>query len=212
MKTEERQVSNRTSKLAVAAGGILAVAGLVGSTSLAFAQQQSSGGQARASGWFKTCAERGGSELCNVQFRVVTANGVNITTLNLVESKGDAKRRVFQIVVPTGRSLPQGIQIQVDGKRAAAIPYLYCRPQGCTAEVRLDDSLVGIFKKGGKLDVTTINFQGKEQPVPVTLKGFTSAYDGPPVKRDEQTQRQQDLAEELRKKAEEKRKKEEGSD
>ncbi len=167
------------------------------------AQQQGNSNQARASGWFKTCDERDESKICNVQFRVLAGNGANLTTLNLVEITGKVERRVFQIVVPTGRSLPQGIQIRVDGKQATSIPYLYCRPQGCNAEVRLDDSLVNIFKRGGGLEITTINFQGKENPVPVTLKGFTAAYDGPPRKRDDAATRQQNLADQLKKKAEE---------
>lgn len=175
------------------------------------AQQQGAGAQLRMSGWFKACNERNGSNVCNVQFRVVGQGGINITTLNLVESKGAVERRVFQIVVPTGRSLPQGIQIQVDGQRAAVVPYLHCRPQGCTAEIPLDDKLVDVFKKGGRLDVTSINFQGTQLPVPVTLKGFTAAYDGPPVERNSQKERQLSLQEELEKKAEEKRARESGS-
>ena len=166
----------------------------------------------KSTGWFKTCDEREGNKVCNVQLRVVAQNGANITTMNLVEITGAQERRVFQIIVPTGRSLPQGIQIRVDGKRATAIPYLYCRPQGCTAEVKLDDGLVNVFKAGGALEVTTINFQGQENPVPVTLKGFTAAYDGPPRKRETATDRQKSLAEQLQKKAEEARSEGESSD
>jgi invasion protein IalB len=182
-------------------------------SSVASAQQQSAAAKSvgNASGWYKTCTETEGSKVCNVQFRVRTETGANITTLNMVEITGNNARRIFQIIVPTGRSLPPGIQLAVDGKRATAIPYLYCRPQGCNAEVRLDDGLVGIFKKGGSIEVTTINFQGQENPVPITLKGFTSAFDGPP-KEPEEDNRQKTLADQLKKKAEEERaKSEEGS-
>ena len=167
------------------------------------AQQQNNANRATASGWFKTCNDRDGSKVCNVQFRVVASNGANLTTLNLVEITGKVERRVFQIVVPTGRSLPQGIVLQVDGKRATTIPYLFCRAQGCNAEVRLDDNLVNVFKRGGSLEITTVNFQGQNNPVPITLKGFTAAYDGPPVKREDPAARQQNLADQLKKKAEE---------
>lgn len=191
----------------VAASAVLAAGTWSGDVSA-----QQGGNQAKATGWYKTCDEGEGRKICNVQYRVAAPNGVNITTLNLVEITGNVERRIFQIIVPTGRSLPQGIQIRVDDKRATAIPYLYCRPQGCTAEVKLDDSLVGIFKKGGKLEITTINFKGKENPVPVTLKGFTAAFDGPPRKREETNTRQQSLADQLEKKAEEERAKtEEGA-
>lgn len=169
----------------------------------ALAQQQNNSNRATASGWFKTCNERDDSKVCNVQFRVVASNGANLTTLNLVEITGKVERRVFQIVVPTGRSLPQGIVLQVDGKRATTIPYLFCRAQGCNAEVRLDDNLVNVLKRGGALEISTVNFQGQKNPVPVTLKGFTAAYDGPPVKREDPAARQQNLADQLKKKAEE---------
>ncbi|MDJ0615123.1 MAG: invasion associated locus B family protein [Rhizobiaceae bacterium] len=169
-----------------------------------FAQTQQSGRvEATASGWFKTCNERDGSKICNVQFRISANNGANLTTLNLVEVTGKVERRVFQIIVPTGRSLPQGIQLTIDNKRATTIPYLFCRAQGCNAEVRLDDNLVNVFKRGGGVEVKTINFQGQENPVPITLKGFTAAYDGPPLKLEDQATRQQNLADQLKKKAEE---------
>lgn len=196
----------------VVSTGLMFLAGFAGFLPQSQAQQQNANNQFRSSGWFKTCGERNGSNICNVQYRVVAPNGANVSTLNLVESKGKVERRVFQIIVPTGRSLPPGIQIQVDGKRAAAIPYLYCRPKGCTAEVRIADDLINVFKKGGRLDVTSINFQGQQQPVPVTLKGFTAAFDGPPVKPEgNQNQRQQNLANELKKKAEEERQKQEAA-
>ena len=50
-----------------------------------------------------------------------------------------------------------------------------------------------------------------ETPVPITLKGFTAAYDGPPVEINDPNARQDELAEQLRKKAEEERAKSENS-
>ena len=172
----------------------------------AFAQQQPSPqNNFQASGWFKTCEDAGANKICNVQFRVITRNGQNVTTLNLIEVSGEPERRVFQIIVPTGRSLPDGIQVGVDDKRAATIPYTYCRPQACTAEVKLDDGLVGIFKRGGAVTITTLNFQKQQNPVPITLKGFTAAYDGPPIKPDNAASRERQLREQLKKKAEQKK-------
>ncbi len=136
---------------------------------------------ARASGWIKTCNEGAAGEVCNVQYQVVSNDGQILTAVSLVELSGDAKRRIFRIVVPTGRSLQQGVQLQVDGKQATAVPYAFCRPRICAAEAALTDDLVKIFKAGGSLEITSINFQGQPNPIPVTLKGFTAAYDGPPT-------------------------------
>ena len=195
-----------------ALGFFTAIAGMaVFSATPSFAQQANAP-QAKASGWFKTCKEDDGSKYCNVQYRVVAPNGANITSLSFIEITGKVERRSFRVFVPTGRSLPQGIQISVDKKKAAAIPYLFCRPQGCTAEVKTDDNMVNVFKNGGSIVVTTVNFQGKAIPVPVTLKGFTKAFDGDPIDPNAPTERQKTLADQLQKKADEERAKQEGSE
>lgn len=162
-------------------------------TTSATAQQ----GNIKATGWFKTCNEIEGNKVCNVQFRVVTTEGSQVVTaLNLIEVTGKVERKIFRILVPTGRSLPPGVQVQVDGKRAVTIPYAYCRPQLCAAEAILNDELVKIFKAGGTLEVTSLNFQSKANKVPITLKGFTAAFDGPPVKLEDLLKKQ--LADKLK--------------
>lgn len=159
-------------------------------------------GNVGASGWFKTCDVQGESKVCNVQYRVVAKqDGQLITSINLVEITGAVKRNIFRIIVPTGRSLPKGIQVQVDGKRSVVIPYTYCRPQLCGAEVLLSDDLVKVFKAGNGLVVTSINFQEKQNAVPITLQGFTAAFNGPPVKRENKASSRED---ELKKQLEDK--------
>lgn len=180
---------------------ILATCSIGLAVSLAPAQAQQQQGNVAASGWFKTCSEQNGSEFCNVQFRVVARQGGQvITSLNLIEVKGEVNRRLFRVIVPTGRSLPPGLQVQVDDKRAVTIPYTYCRQSLCGAEAQLNDELVEIFKKGGSLRVTSINFQDKPNPVSITLKGFTAAYDGDPIKPEETTSREEQLRKELEEK------------
>ena len=166
-------------------------------TSATFAQE----GNVSGSGWFKTCNEADGNKVCNVQYRVVTkeANQL-ITSLNLIEVSGNIKRKVFRVIVPTGRSLPSGVQVQVDGKRSVVIPYTYCRPTVCAAEAALSDELVKVFKAGGRLDVTSLNFQSKPNTVPVTLQGFTAAYDGPPLKQEDPASREELLKKQLEEK------------
>lgn len=158
-------------------------------------------------GWYKACSDQGESKICNVQYQVVASTGQVITSINLAEITGKIERRVFQITVPTGRLIPPGVELKVDGKKASAMPYSFCTPRVCAAEVKLDDNLVKVLKGGGELDITSVNFQGKPNPVKVSLNGFTSAYDGEPIKRDELAKRQKELQEELAKKAEETRKK-----
>ncbi len=167
-------------------------------TTSAIAQQQ---GNVGITGWFKTCNEVDENKVCNVQFRVVTREGNQlITSINLIEASGKVNRKIFRVLVPTGRSLPPGIQVQVDGKRAVNIPYAYCRPQVCAAEAVLNDQLVKIFKAGGSLEITSLNFQSKPNKVPVTLKGFTAAFDGPAVKQEDPASREELLKKQLEEK------------
>ena len=198
-------ISRNYNKMKFFAKTAFAASVLLGSFATAsFAQQ----GNVSASGWFKTCNEAQGSKVCVVQYRVIANEGNQlVTSLNLVEITGKLQRRVFRIIVPTGRSLPPGIQVQVDGQRSVVIPYTYCRPNICAAEVALNDELVKVFKAGGRLDVTSLNFQSKPNLVPVTLKGFTAAYDGPPIKQEDPASRE----ELLKKQLEEKLKQEQGT-
>jgi hypothetical protein len=103
--------------------------------------------------------------------------------------------------------IPAGIKLRVDDKQETTLPYLYCFPQSCIAEVKLDDELVKILKSGGKLIVTSTNVQQTPNPIEITLEGFTAAYDGEPITSDALAERQRDLQAELQKKAEEARKK-----
>ncbi len=161
----------------------------------------------RSNGWYKACSDQGNNKICNVQYQAVASTGQVVTSVNLATITGELKRRVFQITVPTGRSIPPGIGLQVDGKKATAVPYSFCTPRICAAEVKLDDNLIKILKAGGEMIVASTNFQGKQNPIKVTLSGFTAAFDGPPIKQEELQDRQQKLAEELKKKAEETQKK-----
>ena len=177
-------------------------AAMFGISNSAYAQQ-AQGNKPFVSGWFKTCSESE-PKVCDVQYKILAPNRAPLLALHLVEVQGDAKRRVFRIALPTGRSLPQGVQVQIDDRKASQFPYAYCRPQGCVAEIGLNDDLIKIFKKSKGVNVVSINFQGKVEAFPVTLTGFTKVYDGEPVKIPTAEERQKKLEEQLQKKAQEK--------
>lgn len=186
----------------------LTTAALVGSAFLSGAMMPSnSHAQARPAGWFKVCAKQDKNDICNTQIQSVASTGQVLTAISMIDVTGEVARRVFQITVPSGRLIPAGIKLRVDDKTETTLPYLYCFPQSCIAEVKMDDDLVKLLKSGGKLTVTSTNVQNKENPIEMTLDGFTAAYDGPPIQQEELANRQRELQGELRKKAEEARKK-----
>ena len=173
------------------AGAAIALAG----ATTAVAQTAPNPGQ-----WFKACAEQGEATICNVQNIRTADTGQLLTAVSLIEVKGKADQRIFQVSVPTGRLVKPGILMQIDANKPTRIPYGLCLPDRCIAEVELTAAMVSALKRGGKLTLTSLNFQRKENPIEMTLSGFTAAYDGEGIKQDELAKRQQALADQLKKK------------
>ena len=191
MISKTRVFSSFTSTAAIA------LASLALSTSNVAAQQQ------RAPQWAKICSKIGETDVCNVQYNIVTSTNQLVTGVNLLQSKGKTTRRIFQVAVPSGRYIPEGIKVQIDGGKVNTLPYSLCMPDRCLAEIQLSEGLVKALKGGGELTLTSTNFRAQKNPVKVTLSGFTASFDGPPLKRSEVDDRNKKLGEELKKKAKE---------
>ncbi|MCJ8310556.1 MAG: invasion associated locus B family protein [Rhizobiaceae bacterium] len=172
---------------------------VIGSLSYSTASAQ----QTAAQTWVKICSKIGETDICNVKFDVITNTGQLVTGVNLLQSKGQTNRRIFQVAVPSGRYIPEGIKVQIDNGNTNTLPYSLCLPDRCLAEIQLSEGLVNALKAGGELTLTSTNFRAVKNPVKVTLKGFTAAFDGPPLKRNEVEDRQKQLEAELQKKAKE---------
>ena len=172
---------------------------VIGSLSYSTASAQ----QTAAQTWVKICSKIGETDICNVKFDVITNTGQLVTGVNLLQSKGQTNRRIFQVAVPSGRYIPEGINVQIDNGNTNTLPYSLCLPDRCLAEIQLSEGLVNALKAGGELTLTSTNFRAVKNPVKVTLKGFTAAFDGPPLKRNEVEDRQKQLEAELQKKAKE---------
>jgi invasion protein IalB len=177
------------SRLSVLAAGVVGL--LAAGLSPAAAQQQPQIPQ----GWFKACSKQEDVDICNVQNITTAASGQLVTGISLIELKGKINRKVFQVTVPTGRLVPPGIGLQIDGGKAQKLDYVICFPDRCVAEVALSDQIVSSFKKGQELTLTSVNFQNQPNPVKVSLKGFTGAFDGPPLQQSDIEDRQKKLQE-----------------
>lgn len=191
-------MSNTTIK-AIAAG-LLGLAGIAASAGTA-------GAQGVPTEWFKVCSPQGDNNICNTQFTLIADTRQLITAVNLIEVKGKVNQKVLQVVVPTGRVIPAGVQMQVDQNSPVSLNYSVCFPDRCIAEAPLTDAIIGAMKKGNQLTVTSINFQRQPNPIKITLTGFTGAFDGPPKAQPELAKRQQELNDALQKKADARREK-----
>ncbi len=177
------------SRLSIFAAAAFAVA--AGGAAPAAAQQQ----QQLPQGWFKACSKQEDVDICNVQNIMVADTGQLLTAVSMIEVKGKVNRKIFQVTVPSGRMVPPGIGLQIDGGQTQKIDYMICLPDRCIAEVALSDQLVAAFKRGQQVTLTSVNFQNQPNPINVTLSGFTGAFDGAPLQQSDIEDRQRKIQE-----------------
>jgi len=67
----------------------------------------------------------------------------------------------------------------------------------------LTDEMVNALKKGGKLTLTSVNFQNKPNPITVALTGFSDALNGKGLQQNELEQRQKELQDAVQKRQKE---------
>jgi invasion protein IalB len=146
-------------------------------------------------GWFKACSKQEDVDICNVQNIVTAGNGQLVTGVSMIDLRGKVNRKVFQVTVPSGRLVPPGIALQVDGGKAQKLDYVICFPDRCVAEVPMTDQLVASFKKGSQIVLTSINFQNQPNPIQISLEGFTGAFEGPAMQASDLEDRQKKLQE-----------------
>ena len=182
---------------------IRAVIIAAGAAAIVISGTAHSGAQQAPQGWFKVCSRQENTELCNVQNLLMADSGQLLTGVSLIEVKGKVNRKVFQVSVPSGRLVPPGVGMRVDGGKARKIDYAICFPDRCIAEAALTDAMVGSFKRGAEMTLTSVNFQNQRNPIRISLGGFTDAFDGPPLQQSDLDARQRKLREGIEKRREE---------
>ena len=78
---------------------------------------------------------------------------------------------------PPGVLLPSGLGLKIDNAEVGRAGFVRCVPNGCVAEVIMDDNLIGKLRSGQS--ATFIIFQTPEEGIgfPISLKGFGEGFD-----------------------------------
>jgi invasion protein IalB len=89
----------------------------------------------------------------------------------------DGNTRVLRVVAPLGVLLPTGLGLKIDNADVGHVPFLKCVPNGCLAEVVVNDELIGKLRSG--TNAAFILFQTPDYGVgiPVPLTGFGQGAD-----------------------------------
>ncbi|HUG62597.1 MAG TPA: invasion associated locus B family protein [Methylomirabilota bacterium] len=157
-----------------------------------------------AAGWVKLCGKdpAGTKEVCFVQRELRTDSGQFLASAGVRGVEGEA-RKILLVQTPVGMLIQPGMRVQVDKGKQEAAKYTICFPNACFAELPVDDAFVASLKRGNELIITTLNQAAKGVNFKLSLSGFTAAFDGPSIDTAALQRQQQQLQEELQRKAKE---------
>lgn len=116
-------------------------------------------------------------EQCSLIQSVTAEDRPNIGLTVIVLKTADRKTRLMRVIAPPGVLLPSGLGLKIDNAEVGRAGFVRCVPNGCVAEVIMDDALIGKLRAGQT--ATYIIFQTPEEGIgfPMSLKGFGEGFD-----------------------------------
>ncbi len=117
------------------------------------------------------------SEQCALIQSVTAEDRANVGLTVIVLKTADQKSRLMRVVAPLGVLLPSGLGLKIDQADIGRAGFVRCLPNGCIAEVVMDDELIKKLRTGKS--ATFIIFQTPEEGIgfPMSLAGFGEGYD-----------------------------------
>lgn len=117
------------------------------------------------------------SEQCALIQSVVAEDRSNAGLTVIVLKTADQKSKLMRVVAPLGVLLPSGLGLKLDNADVGRAGFVRCLPNGCVAEVVMDDKLLGQLKNAKT--ATFIIFETPEEGIgfPLSLNGLAEGYD-----------------------------------
>ncbi len=117
------------------------------------------------------------SEQCALIQSVTAEDRPNVGLTVIVLKTADQKNRLMRVLAPLGVLLPSGLGLKINQADIGRAGFVRCLPNGCVAEVIMDDNLLKQLRTGQT--ATFIIFQTPEEGIgiPMSLKGFGDGFD-----------------------------------
>ena len=117
------------------------------------------------------------SQQCALIQSVTAEDRANVGLTVIVLKTADQKSRLMRVVAPLGVLLPSGLGLKIDNADIGRAGFVRCLPNGCIAEVVMDDNLINKLRDGKT--ATFIIFQTPEEGIgfPISLKGLGEGLD-----------------------------------
>lgn len=136
--------------------------------------------------WIKLCVKNEQTQnknVCLIRHEGLEPNtGMALVSVMVRQTEGEEKQQLM-IMMHTfeGLVIPAGLQMKVDENEPVKLPFVVCFPSGCQVQTELTKEMLETMRKGQKMAVLGVNVQQKATGFPIPLKGFSKAYDGPPM-------------------------------
>jgi invasion protein IalB len=132
--------------------------------------------------WQVRCDTPAGAqaEQCVLMQFVTAEDRDNVGLTVIILKTADKKARIMRILAPLGVLLPSGLGLKIDNNDMGRAGFVRCLPNGCVAEVILEDKLLTALRSGQT--ATFIIFQTPEEGIgiPISLNGFGPGFDALP--------------------------------
>jgi invasion protein IalB len=117
------------------------------------------------------------AEQCALIQSVVAEDRSNAGLTVIVLKTADQKSKLMRVVAPLGVLLPSGLGLKLDNVDVGRAGFVRCLPNGCVAEVVMDDKLLGQLRTAKT--ATFIIFETPEEGIgfPLSLNGLAEGYD-----------------------------------
>lgn len=129
--------------------------------------------------WVKLCKTdpNAKKEVCMTSRDLRTETGQTVASVAIRAITGESKKFVLA-AVPPGLLLQPGIRVAVDQSSPVNGKFSICFPNACYAELEVNDAFFKALQKGQNLVIQAMNQEAKTLNFPVSLGGFSKAYEG----------------------------------
>lgn len=133
--------------------------------------------QQPVSPWATGCVAQGrqGPLECTLSQRAITKQGQLVGSVTIRTVAGNQPMMI--VTVPLGLYLGAGVSFDVDGANAQKLDLETCDRNGCYAQLALSEEQLAAFRGGQALDIVFQNLNRQPVKLPMSLVGFTAAYD-----------------------------------
>ena len=120
------------------------------------------------------------NEQCVLMQFVTAEDRDNVGLTVIILKTADRQARIMRVLAPLGVLLTSGLGLKIDETDLGRAGFVRCLPNGCVAEVIIEDELLQQLNDGAT--ATFIIFQTPEEGIgiPISLNGFAPGFEALP--------------------------------